>query len=102
MKLETKFKKMFKCDTVRISKVIDRLFLIIGFKKHTKNDKNSFYSDENGNRIDFEYVEEKCIASGKNEKQLMESAKYYKKLLKIDWKTYFKNKMWESNKRSIK
>ena len=98
MKLETKFKKMFKCDTVRISKPLNELYLIIGTKKNTKNDKGSIIY-KNNKIYNFEYVDEHVIASGKNEVELMKSAKYYKKLLKLgnNWDKYFKDKVWESN-----
>jgi hypothetical protein len=89
-KLENKFKKMLGCDSARISNPLgNKLFLIIGYKKHTKDDIYSQWVDGKGDRIDFEYMEEKVIASGKNIEELIESAKYYKKLQNMSWEEYF-------------
>jgi hypothetical protein len=92
-KLENKFKKMFRCDSVRISNPMNKFFLIIGYKKHTKDDTLSYYSDGDGNRIDFEYIDEQIIASGKNIKELIMSAKYYKSLQGMSWEEYFKKEL---------
>lgn len=83
---------MFKCDTVRISKPLDTIFLVIGFKRSSSEDVDVKYTIngtdninvENGKPYCFDYVEEKCIASGKDEESLLESAKVYKKLLKAE------------------
>jgi hypothetical protein len=108
LKLEDKFKKMFGCDSVRISKPTDRLFLIIGYKKHTKDDTSSaWYKD--GERIDFEYIAEQVIASGDSEEELIKSAKHYKNLLgfnkvykrqdgTFDWEEYLKKYDFDGNK----
>jgi hypothetical protein len=89
-KLENKFKKMLGCDSARISNVNNnKFFLIIGYKTHTKDDIYSQWVDEKGKRIDFEYMEEKVIASGKNIEELIESAEYYKKLQNMTWEEYF-------------
>lgn len=73
---------MFKCDTVRISKPLDTIFLVIGFKKNTVDDKvTQCYKD--GVPFHFEYYEEKVVASGIDEKSLIQSAKEYKKLLNM-------------------
>lgn len=76
-----KIKRMFKCDTVRISKPLDTIFLVIGFKRSSSEDVDVEYTLD-GKPYCFDYVEEKCIASGKDEESLLESAKAYKKLLK--------------------
>lgn len=81
--LLNKFKKMFKCDTVRLSKPLDTIFLVIGFKKNSTDNINVEYTI-NGKLYCFDYVEEKCIASGKDLESLLESAKAYKKLLKAE------------------
>ena len=80
-KLEKKFMKMFNADEARISKPIGKLFLIVGYKKHTKDDRLSYF-EKNGKRIDFEYLQETVIASGNNAKELMRDAKELKSLLK--------------------
>ena len=59
--LATKFLRMFECDSARIEVVGGKLFLII---------------------------DEKVIASGKNEKELMESAKEYMRLCDMTIEQY--------------
>ena len=88
-KLIKKFKRMFKCDAVRISRPMKKLFLIIGFRRHTKDDKLREWTDGYGNRIDFEYIHDTVIASGNDEKELIESAKEFKSYLKTDARSHF-------------
>ena len=90
-KILAKYKKMFECDTVRISKPIEKMFLIIGFKKHTKDSLYGWY-DKTGKRKDFEYIEEKAIASGYGYVQLKESALEYKRLCGITMIDYLKER----------
>jgi len=78
-KLNRYFCKLLACDKARISIFPGKMYLIIGFKKNTKDDTISFWT-KNGKRIDFKYLDEKVVASGKNEKELIASAKHYKKL----------------------
>lgn len=89
-KLEARFKKQFSCDTVRISKPLDVMFLIIGFNRNTKADSKYYWSDSSGERIDFDYIEEHTIASGKTLKDLVRSANLYEKLSKITIDEYLK------------
>ena len=83
---------MFKCDSVRIANPIKKMFLIIGFKKHTKDSLHGWY-DETGKRRDFEYMEETVIASGYGYAQLKESALEYKRLCGITTVDYLKEKL---------
>lgn len=78
-KLLRKFKRMFKCDSVRISKPYDTMFIVIGFKKNTK-DRSEGVWFQNGEPLDFDYIEEKVIATGKTEEELIKSAKFFKKI----------------------
>lgn len=87
-KLERKFKKMFRCDSVRISQPLGVMFLIIGFKRHTKDDLKTYW-EKDGKRIEFEYLAEKVIASGESEAELLVSAKEYKRLCGMTWEQYF-------------
>jgi len=84
--LITEFIKMFDCDTVRIAKY-DKMFLIIGYNQNTKDDPGQIY--RNGEPWDYDYVQEKVIASGDNEKELIVSAKKYKRLCGLTWKKDF-------------
>lgn len=78
MNLDT-FCKMLECDTARISKFPKRMFLIIGWQR-----KSEGRWLRNGVPQTFEYVEEKVVASGKTEEELLTSAKEYKRLLELD------------------
>lgn len=82
--LVEKFVRMFKCDTARICQPCKRMFLIIGWNRNTK-DNESGYWEQNGKRWDFDYIDEKCIASGNTEKELIVSARHYKSLLGKSW-----------------
>jgi hypothetical protein len=70
-----KFKEMFGCDTARITKPIDRMFLIIGDK--CRSEGQWF---RNGEPHSFDYIAEKCIASGYTEDELIASAEKYRRL----------------------
>lgn len=74
LELESKFLDMFKCDAARITTPSKTHFLVIGFYKEAKN------WQKNGKPITFSYLSEEVIASGKTIKELMASAKLYKKL----------------------
>lgn len=75
-----RFTRMFGCDTARIIKASGFRFLIIGKKRHTKNNKR-WYWLRNGKRYDFEYTEEHVAASGRTERELLNSAREYRRLL---------------------
>ena len=78
----TPFIQMFGCDTARIVEPMDKLFLIIGTRRNTKDDPPEHGKwFKNGEPINFDYTEEKVIASGNTEAELMKSAKAYKQLL---------------------
>jgi hypothetical protein len=88
--LIAKCRKIVKCDTARISKPGDRMFFIIGFNRNTKDDDSgSMWINQDGKRIDFDYVQESVIASGSTEKELIESVKEYQKLCGMTWEQYF-------------
>lgn len=93
-KLAKRFVRMFKCDTARITKPCDHWFLVIGWNRNTKKDREEGRSSgqwvRNGEPIDFDYVHEEVIANGANEKELIASAKHYKKLSGMTWEQIFK------------
>ena len=88
-----RFIKMFKCDTARITKACDTYYLIIGWNKNTKTereagrDQSQWYKD--GNPIDFDFIHEQVVASGKTLDELYIAAKHYKKLDGMKWSDYF-------------
>jgi hypothetical protein len=87
-RLIRRFVRMFGCDTARISKPRGKLFLIIGHNRNTRDDAGRWF--KNGEPIHFDYVKEKVIASGDTPDELMESAKEYKRLLRMSRADYFR------------
>lgn len=75
-------------DVARISKPMGRMYLIIGFNKNTKNDAGQWV--KNGEPINFDYVEEKIVASGSTEEELIASVREYKRLSGMSWEDYFR------------
>ncbi len=90
--------KFVKCDTARISKPRDRMYLIIGFRRNTKDDEGIWIKDNQ--RIDFDYVQEFVVASGFNKEELIESVKEYQRLCGITWEQYF-DELKQSNKNNV-
>lgn len=88
--LSKKCREIIPCDTARISKVGDKLFLLIGFNRSTKDDKDSFAHNGDGVRIDWDYVEEHCVAYGNTEEELIDSAKEYQRLCGMTMEEYLK------------
>ncbi len=82
-----KCRRIVKCDTARIINPLGKRFLVIGFNRNTKDNKN-YWWERNGKRYDFDYVEEQVIASGNTEDELIASAKEYKRLCNITMEEY--------------
>ena len=89
-RLVRRFVRMFKCDTARITSLLGKHFLIIGHNRNTKDDPG-VWMDENGNRKDWDYVNEQVIASGDTEAELVASAKHYKKLCGMSMEQYLRS-----------
>ena len=89
-RLVRRFVRMFKCDTARITSPLGKHFLIIGHNRNTKDDPG-VWTDENGNRKDWDYVNEQVIASGDTEAELVASAKHYKKLCGMSMEQYLRS-----------
>lgn len=70
--------RMFRCDEARITRPMDRMFLILGWKRSTRKDAGQWL--KNGKPFHFTYLREQVIASGRTYKALLESAKKYKQL----------------------
>lgn len=90
-KLAQKCKKYISCDVAWISKPLNdgKMFFIIGFNKNTEWEKDTITTNEKGEKINYDYVQEKVVASGYNEKELIKSIKEYVKLSKMSWEEYF-------------
>ena len=76
-----KTKKMLQCDSARIRSFEDKHFMIIGYKKHTKDEPGQWVNEKNES-VDFEYLDEKVIASGKNMDELWFDILLYNERLK--------------------
>jgi len=84
------FRRMFKADTARLSSPLgETIFLIIGFNRNTKDDSGQWF-DQSGNVLNWDYVQESCIASGDTVSELIASAKRYKRLQSMTWNDFFR------------
>lgn len=81
-KLEKYFVKMFASDTARISRPLGNWFLIVGRNRSTRDKDYVGQWTKNGKAYHFDFVEERVIASGKTEAELIKSAKEHKRLAK--------------------
>ena len=72
----SRFVRMFKCDTARLSRFPNKIFLIIGWKRNTRQDTGQWV--KNGDPINFDYVHERVVASGASAEELLMSALLYK------------------------
>lgn len=77
---------IIKCDTARITSPCNRMFLIIGFNRNTRDDKGQHF--KNGKSWDFDYVAEYTVASGNTEDELLSSVREYKRLCGITMEEY--------------
>ena len=78
--LKRYFKILFKCDNVRfISPLKDKIFLVLGKKRNTKEDKGTWVN-QNGEVQNWDYLIETTVASGHNISELIANAKRYKTL----------------------
>lgn len=82
-----KFVEMFDCDEVRISKPCGMMFLILGWRRNTKDGHGQWY--KNGAPLDFDYLEERAVARGADFDELMESAEEYKRVMEGGWRYLF-------------
>src|SRR5208282_1500344 len=87
-KLIPRFIKMFGCDTARIADPMGTKFLIIGWNRNTRDDADQW--TKNGEPINFDYVKEMVVASGRTYTQLIVSAKEYKRLSEMGMEDYLK------------
>ena len=81
-----KYKDIIGYDTARIEKVNDKLFFIIGYNKNTKSDKYKCF--KNGKQWDYDYCDEKVIASGTTNADLEHDLQEYiriSRLSQTDW-----------------
>jgi hypothetical protein len=90
-KLLAHFNTMFGCDTARIIRPGGVMFLIVGHKMRSEG--QWFYSRDGGPRdpFNFDYVEEKVVASGRTLRDLAVAAERYKRSLGMTMEEYNAN-----------
>jgi hypothetical protein len=88
-KQERSFTKMFSCDVAEVKKATDTYFLILGWKRSTKDDTEGQWY-KNGEPFHFKYVHRQVVASGKTLQELRKSADTYKRLEGMSWEEFFK------------
>ena len=76
--LAMRCREIIDCDTARISTPANKMFLVIGSNRNTKDDEGQWTKD--GEPYDFDYVEERVVASGETEDELIASAREYKRM----------------------
>src|SRR5277367_2085908 len=86
-KAKPHYRAMLGCDEFRIAKFPDKMFLIIGNWRDTREDSGTQW-EHNGVPIHFRYLAEKVVASGRNEKELFASAREYKRISKLTAEEY--------------
>ena len=79
-------RKIIKCDKARISKPLGRMFLIIGFKRNTKDDEGQYM--KNGKPYDFDYIDESVVANGNTPEELIADTKEYARLCSMTMEEY--------------
>lgn len=82
-----RFCEMFDCDAARVSRPCGRSYLILGTRRNTRESGGQWYKD--GDAIDFDYLDERVVASGETEEELIVSAEEYKRLQEGGWRYYF-------------
>lgn len=81
-KLLKLFRRMFDSDGARLTAPLgETIFLVIGTTRNTK-DAAGGWVDEKGERRDWDYLEERCVASGSTVDELIASAKHSLRLLR--------------------
>jgi hypothetical protein len=79
--LEKRYALQFKCDNARIRKVGGTWFLCLGWNRRSEG---QWF--KNGEPFNFDYLEEKVVASGKTMKELIASAEKYRRCVELDEK----------------
>lgn len=89
-RLVRRFRRMFpKADEARITMPAGKMFLVLGYKRNTKDDPGQWV-DQDGNERDWQYLHEETVASGETEAELIACAKHYKRLQGMKWSDYFR------------
>ena len=87
-KLAEQLRQLLGYDTARIVRPIDKMFLIVGTRRNTKDDPG--HIEINGERVNYDYVAEQCVASGMTDADLIASAEKYKMACGMTMQEYLK------------
>jgi len=82
------YKKMFRCDEARIIRFETKMFLVLGWSRSTRDDGAAQWHNQDGEPIHFKYFAEEVVASGATERELLASAKEYKRISKMSAEEY--------------
>jgi hypothetical protein len=74
-----RFKRMFQCDQVRIPVYEKKMFLVLGYRRNTRQDSGVWM--KNGEPVHYDYIRETVVASGFTVKELVKSAREYRRLM---------------------
>jgi hypothetical protein len=76
-------------DTARLSSPLGQgLFLIVGSNRNSRDDQ-AIFVDQDGNRLEFEYVDESCVAAGRTVNELVKSARDHARMRETTWEEFF-------------
>lgn len=92
MDLIAKAKEMFDCDEAKIDSPLGQTkFLLIGKKRHTKDDADQWFKD--GEPCDWEYTDWKVICRGNTEEELLADMERYKRLSGMSFKEWIESEV---------
>lgn len=90
MNQQNNYAVMFGVDVARIVRYGGRQFLIIGERKNTADGEERGTWFKNGKPWHFDYIQERVIASGNSDEELLDSAREYLRLCGLTMEEYLK------------
>lgn len=95
--LEEVMKEHGECWVVRLSTHGGKTFVILGDGRHTSEDKNHEWVDQDGKKQDWYYIEWKTIASGSTPNEVIHSAEKYWKVCKMTMEEYLQSTLFDGS-----
>jgi hypothetical protein len=83
---------MFGCDEARVAIYGEKRFLILGWWRSTRDDHRTQWF-HNGEPVHFRYLAETVVASGSSARELLASAKEYKRVQGMSAEDYLKEQI---------
>ena len=81
--IQREAQELFGCDVARVAGYSGKLFLIIGFNQHRKDEWT-----HNGKPVEFDYHDHQVIASGETISKLSESMWEFARIKDLDMVDY--------------